>query len=90
MAEQAPRTGRGAGLLAIAASSALLLCVCGYAVRWAAGGTVAGIAALLFSAAAMSWLSEDGRRLRDRERLAESRPSGDRRSDARAADRSRP
>jgi hypothetical protein len=66
MAEQAPRTGRGAKLLAIAAGSALVLCVCGYALSWAGGGTAAGIAALLFSGGALSWLSEDGRRLRDR------------------------
>jgi len=38
-----------AGLLSIAASSALFLCVCGYALDWAGGGTAAGIAALLLS-----------------------------------------
>jgi Flp pilus assembly protein protease CpaA len=65
MAEQVPPTGRGARLLAVAASSALLLCVCGYALNWAGGGTAAGIAALLFYAGALSRLSEDGRRLRD-------------------------
>lgn len=65
-----------AGLLAIAASSALLLCVCGYAFDWAGGGTVAGIAALLLSAVAMSRLNEDGRRARDRQRLVDDRCDG--------------
>jgi hypothetical protein len=64
-----PRAGRAVRLLTVASIVALALCVAGYALDLAGPGTAAGIAALLFGATAMSWLSEDGRRLRSREPL---------------------
>ena len=68
------RTSRGPRLLLLAAAVALVICVAGYALHWVAGGTAAGITALLLSGIAMSWLSEDGRRLRDGQDLAEIVP----------------
>jgi hypothetical protein len=80
MTEHAVRTGRAALVLLVAAASALLLCVGAYALSWPAGGTAAGIAALFFAGASFSWLSEDGRRLRDDQRRKDDLPGPDRRS----------
>jgi hypothetical protein len=70
LGQDTPRVGRPFTLLALASVSALVLCVGGYAMHWAGPGTAMGITALLLGATAMSWLSEDGRRVRNHEPLA--------------------
>jgi hypothetical protein len=69
MIERSVRTGRAAGVVLTGAIAALLLCVIAYAFGLPGGGTAAGIAALVLAGVAMAWLSEDGRRLRDGQRL---------------------